>query len=308
MLIYKSDDNLKGPFEFEEPSFLLCPPFNISADKPNNPWMVDLAETNQAKIDVDKAVKEWKVLNSHISSKFLTYLLPNKSDLPDQIYVANLGIVLPHLSRRTVIISNYSSEPRIKEAQVGIDFFKMLNFDVYQSPHKFEGEADLKYLHDNVYIGGHGIRSELKTYKWMEENFDMKVIPLKMEDEYLYHLDCMVFPINKQVVLMCTELVNKKTIKEIEKYVEIVDVDNDLAYQGISNSVRVGNEILQSSILSGLKKNDENYSEEIRKHATLEKIASKYGLEAKFFDLFEASKSGALLSCCCMHLNYVDFN
>ena len=63
------------------------------------------------------------------------------------------------------------------------------------SPYKWEGEADIKYLSDNVYIGGFGIRSDIKTYKWMEENYDMKIIKVKMVDEYMYHLDCSIFPI-----------------------------------------------------------------------------------------------------------------
>ena len=54
-----------------------------------------------------------------------------------------------------------------------------MDYEVHMCPFKWEGEADLKYLYDNVYIGGYGIRSDIKAYEWMEEKFDMKIIKLK---------------------------------------------------------------------------------------------------------------------------------
>ena len=38
----------------------------------------------------------------------------------------------------------------------------------------------------------------------------------------------------------------------------------------------------------------------------LEKICSNEGMEPIIFNISEFMKSGALLSCCVMHLNYVD--
>ena len=53
-----------------------------------------------------------------------------------------------------------------------------MNYETYIVPNKWEGEADLKYLKDNVYIGGYEIRSEIETYQWMEQNFDMNILKL----------------------------------------------------------------------------------------------------------------------------------
>ena len=49
-------------------------------------------------------------------------------------------------------------------------FFELMDYQVHMCPFKWEGEADLKYLYDNVYIGGYGIRSDIQAYEWMEEN------------------------------------------------------------------------------------------------------------------------------------------
>ena len=47
------------------------------------------------------------------------------------------------------------------------------------APSYWEGEAEIKYLHDNIYIGGYGARSEPRAYAWMEEQFDMRVVQVE---------------------------------------------------------------------------------------------------------------------------------
>src|SRR2546429_9605312 len=56
----------------------------------------------------------------------------------------------------------------------GVEFFQQMGYNVCVPPTKFEGEAELKHLYDNVYAGGFGIRSERETYEWMEKNFEMR--------------------------------------------------------------------------------------------------------------------------------------
>ena len=51
---------------------------------------------------------------------------------------------------------------------------------------------------------------------------------------------------------------------------------------------------------------DENYEGEKHKIETLEKLCFNEGLEPVLFNLSEYMKSGAMLSCMMMHLNYVD--
>ena len=50
----------------------------------------------------------------------------------------------------------------------------------------------------------------------------------------------------------------------------------------------------------------ENYEAEKAKINTLEKLCFNEGLEPVFFNLSEYMKSGAMLSCMMMHLNYID--
>ena len=49
------------------------------------------------------------------------------------------------------------------------------------------------------------------------------------------------------------------------------------------------------------------YDGEKHKITTLEKICYNEGLEPIIFNISEFMKSGAMLSCMIMHLNYVDY-
>ena len=134
----------------------------------------------------------------------------------------------------------------------------------------------------------------------------MNIIKVAMTDEYLYHLDCSIFPLNTEQTLVCTELYDKDEIQQIEKATEIINVDVEDALSGITNSVKLGNMILCASNISELNKSDEFYEIEKHKIESLEKICSNVGMEPAIFNLSEYMKSGAMLSCLVMHLNRVD--
>ncbi len=225
-------------------------------------------------------------------------------DFRNQTYVANLGIILPHTKDQNVVVSNYYSEPRRDESIIGLEFFKHLGFShIQQSPPYFEGEADLKHIRDNIYIGAHGIRTSKDALDWFSETFDMKVIPLLMQDENLYHLDCCVFPISADKIAVCTEIVEKKTLKELEQYVDIQAIEYNVAYHGICNSLVLGKYILCGSDIEELSYSHQDYLPEKNKIEVLNKLCASVGMEPVLFNLSEFYKSGAMLSCLIMHLN-----
>ena len=295
----------RNPTQLEHPSFLLCFPFAYSTDVPNNPWMMDL-DDDRRQPNFKRAAVQFLELYRYLSAEALVYVLPTPHEgiLQDQVYTANLGIVLDHLEdKNTVVISHFTSEPRQGETQVGVEFFRQMGYHVWVPPTKFEGEAELKHLHENIYVGGYGIRSEKATYQWMEKNFNMQVVKLRLTDPYLYHLDCLVFPITRESTLVCTELLEPEEVAELEKVTNIIDVSVDDAYSGICNSVRLTKVVLNSSHLHELKKGSEDYQREVQKNRKLEDIVADLALEVSYFNLSEFHKSGALLSCMLMHLN-----
>jgi N-dimethylarginine dimethylaminohydrolase len=294
-----------APGMLQKPAFLMNCPFSYSTDRPNNAWMHELADEDR-KVDRSKAMSQFAQLYNYMASDAFVFFLPapKTCQLQDLVFTANLGVIPEHFPERdTVILSNYSSEPRVGEAEIGKQFFDALGYRTITAPYKFEGEAELKHLHGNVYVGGYGIRSDRRVYDWMESEFDMRVIKVKEIDEYLYHLDCSVFPLTREDTLMCTELFEQAEVAEIERFTNIIDVSADACYSGICNSVRYHNSVLNSSHIHALKAGSEEYFEELNKNRRLEDIAVQLGLEVSYFNLSEYHKGGALLSCMVMHLN-----
>ena len=295
----------KNATQLERPAFLLNFPFSYATNSPNNPWMTDL-QPEKRQPDYKRAAIQFLEVYRMISAEALVYLLPTPTgvELQDLVYTANLGIVLTHLpDQNTVVISNFTSAPRRNETPVGVNFFRDMGYEVYVSPSRFEGEAELKHLHDNIYVGGYGIRSEREAYEWMEKTFDMRIIKIREAEPYLYHLDCTVFPITKENTLVCTELMTKKEVAELGKVTNIIPVSVDDCFSGICNSVRLPKQVMNSSHIHELKAGTEDYQHELSKNRRLEDIAANLALEVSYFNLSEFHKSGALLSCMVMHLN-----
>ena len=304
-LTASAEEHLTNPTWLDKPAYLLNVPFSLAADVANNIWMTEIKDEDR-KVDIKKAINQFLQLYHFMASDSVVYLLPTPKipGLQDLVYCANLGIVLEHTpDRNTVALSNFSTEVRTPEKEVGEKFFQTMGYDVTSPPYHFEGEAELKHLYDNVYIGGYGIRSDKKAYEWMTKEFDMRIITVEETEPYLYHLDCTIFPLTREDTLVCTEMYTNEEIRQIEAVTNIVDVTVDECFSGICNSVRLGNSLLNASNIHEMKYNDEYYEEEKQKNRKLEDIATRFAFEVSFFNLSEFLKSGALLSCMVMHLN-----
>jgi N-dimethylarginine dimethylaminohydrolase len=294
-----------APGTLERPAFLMSCPFSYSADYPNNVWMRELCDDDR-KVDRTRAMSQFAQVYRHMAADAFVFLLPTPKHctLQDLVFTANLGIVLEHVpSRDIVVLSNFSSAPRVGETAIGEQFFRSMGYTTIVAPYKFEGEAELKHLHDNAYVGGYGIRSDRKVYDWMEDEFEMEIVKVRETDEYLYHLDCSIFPVTAEDTLVCTELFEKAEVARLEKVTNVIDVSADACYSGICNSVRHHNSILNSSHIHSLRAGSDEYFEELRKNRELEDLAIRLGLEVCYFNLSEYHKGGALLSCMVMHLN-----
>lgn len=294
-----------GPGTLDRPAYLMNCPFSYSANEPNNAWMYELDDAAR-RINRETAMCQFAQLYDRMASDAFVFLLPTPANcqLQDLVFTANLGVVLEHVPERNVVVlSNFTSAPRVGETEVGREFFEAMGYTTLVAPFKFEGEAELKHLHDNVYVGGYGIRSDRQVYDWMESEFDMEVIKVEEADEYLYHLDCSIFPITAEDTLVCTEMLDRGEVATLEKATNIIDVSADACFAGLTNSVRHHQFILNASHIHSLRAGTDEYFEELRKNRELEDIAVRLGLEVNYFNLSEYHKGGALLSCMVMHLN-----
>lgn len=294
-----------NPSELHRPAFLMNVPFSLTAEVANNAWMEELDERAR-QVDLRRAINQFLQLYHFMAAESVIYLLPTPrlTGLQDLAYCANLGVVLDHApGRNTVVLSSFTARARTPETEVGEPFLTAMGYRVLKPPAHFEGEAELKHLHDNVYVGGYGIRSERAAYEWMARELDLEIILLRETDPHLYHLDCTVFPLTREDTLVCTEMYEPEEIAALERVTNIIEVSVDDCYSGICNSVRLGNTLLNASHLHELASDHPDYPFERQKNRSLEDLAVRFGFELSLFNLSEFLKSGALLSCLVMHLN-----
>lgn len=172
-----------------------------------------------------------------------------------------------------------------------------MRYECVKSPTFFEGEADLKWIRDNIYCGGYGIRTSLETYQWMSDSYDMKIIPVKMTDERLYHFDCQFIRLSSTKALVATHVLSSIDIKNMERFFEIVSVPHKHIYSGWTNGVIVGKKYYHAPPSDG--------DEETESGSDFMKFILRLGFEPQIVNLSEFEKSGADSSCAVMRLNEV---
>ena len=303
-----SSPALLRPARFGMPTLLLSPPLGLAATVANNAWMQDLSQPDR-EICRERALRQFHSLYRHLARTALIYLLPSVSGLQDQAYVSNLAVALPHRDQDTVVVSRFRSAPRVGEEQVGARFFDLMDVRICRPPAEWqgaplylEGEADLKHIRDELYIGAHGMRTSRNALNWAADRFAMTVLPLRIDDPYLYHLDCCLFPITPHNVMLCTAVVDRAELRAIEQRCDIVDVSLEQARSGITNCVLHCGEVLCDSDIHELDAGSAWYPGEKAKIEKLERLCARFGLGIRVFCMSEFYKSGALLSCLIMHV------
>lgn len=284
---------------------LLCPPKYMTTDIPNNRWMKELSEEDRH-VNIDLAMAQFFQTYALLSQDALVYLLPPKKGLQDQVYITNAGAVLSHLYK-TVILSNFKAEGRPGEEVELSKFMTLMGYTQFNCPFFFEGEAELKWVRDNIYVGGYGQRTDIRALEWIERTFNCKIIKIKETDTRRYHLDCNVFPLSKGKIMVATDQLDSQTLRELSSVAAIIPVSKRSAQWSITNSLRIGSIIYHGTDISELKKSNKHYPLEKEKNEELEKICSDAGLELVFVNISEFTKSGAALSCMILHLSYIGY-
>ena len=97
------------PSQLHQQSYLMNFPFSLSTADPNNIWMQELTDAELA-INRPKAYKQFMDLYNFMAGQSLVHLLPSEGNFQDQVYVANLGLHLPHITdSNKILLSNYNN-------------------------------------------------------------------------------------------------------------------------------------------------------------------------------------------------------
>jgi N-dimethylarginine dimethylaminohydrolase len=160
-------------------------------------------------------------------------------------------------------------------------------------PVYFEGEADLKHIRGNLYVGAHGLRTSRNALNWAAERFEMDIVPFRITDPYLYHLDCCFLRVTEEVALVCTSVADRQCLRALERHCEIIDVSLAHARAGLTSCFLLPEEVLCDSNIVELGKESEFYSIEKSKIERLEAICSRFCRTLRVFCISEFYKSGA---------------
>ncbi len=290
--------------------FVMAPPFHVDFNIANNVWMKELPK-EERKIDKEKFMSQWMDLYQVVSADSMILLMPSKPGLQDITFVNSfVSLYLPSKQDYIIVISKFRAEGRDAESEVAKEFLQSFGYHTIRPETYLEGYPELKLVTiDNdkaIYWGNYGVRTQPETHDWLMKQFDdIYIIKSEVTDEYLYHGDCTFFMLDNENAMICTKVVKRKPIRELEKYVNIYPVDKDCAYMGICNSLKLGTSlVINASNLHRMSKKDKYYDLEVKKNETLEKICNELGIEVMYLDLSEAMKLGALLSCFITPLNY----
>ncbi|SHG90048.1 hypothetical protein [Streptoalloteichus hindustanus] len=292
-----------NPTQLPHPAFLLTVPFALVAEAGRE------GPPRGPSVERHRAMSQFLELYRDLTADALVYLLPTPrvTGLRDLARTASLGVVLEHLPAANVVVLAHFADPaRRAGTEIALAFFESLGYRAFVPAGHFEGEADLKHLRDDVYVGGCGPRSEPQVYDWMERTFDMRVVRLRTAESPTAappHLDQTVFPLTRDRTLVCVEAHDRGEIRRLERHTEVIPVPLSACRAGVCNSVRVNNTVLNASHLHELRPGSEAHAAELAKNRLLEDLAARLAFEVNHVNLSEFRKTGALLSSLVMHLN-----
>lgn len=273
--------------------YVMCPPSTFTAAEANNIFMEKIPDELRV-VDHNKALSQWLELYRYIAARKPVNLLPALGENQDLVFCSNIGVSLES-SPGTVVVSNFRSRPRRGETPIGYDFFRTLGYHTVICPYLFEGKADLHQVAGNVYAGAYGMRTSSLALQWFEEEFGIEVIPVRITNPYLYHLDCSLFSLDDQTLLLITDGVDRETIRRLEEFVNIVGVSAELGLSGVTNAIRVDDTILIGAV-------PDRRPEDREVVRLWERVCYRANLNLKVFDLTEFEKGGGALSCLVMPL------
>ena len=304
------EEKIFTPSHLNLPVFVMSLPIHAKF-LPNNAWMEELIQENseEIQINIERFVYEWFTIYNCLTNEGIVLTFPSVPKLQDLHYI-NSFVYLPHIKEpKTCIIARFRAEGRQQEEQVAYDFLTKCGYTCHQPPFGlyFEGEPELRYLREDMYIGSYGVRGTRAALEWIESNFNCKVFKLGIETDKLFHGDCICFPITPFDVLVGVNHVDKSELRELEKVANIIPIEDEgLLLNGIMNNISVGYTVYVGDYSLAFRDKKDLLEIEKKKKDVISNIANNLGLEVVFISLTQSLLQGACLSCLVARLNYID--
>ncbi|HEX6504300.1 MAG TPA: arginine deiminase-related protein [Terriglobales bacterium] len=182
---------------------LLCPPTYFEVRDRKNPYM-------RAPIDREKAQRQWEELRLALEEAGLQVeTIEPVRDLEDMVFSAN-PVFVGHPARSTkfIVPGEMKHPSRQREVPHYVDWFRKRNYKIMALDLRgecLEGHGDLLWHPDGSRIwAGYGFRSTrggIEKFSAAMKELAIPVTPLQLVDEYCYHLDAALSPLNAEAAI-----------------------------------------------------------------------------------------------------------
>jgi N-dimethylarginine dimethylaminohydrolase len=173
-------------------------------------------EGNSGRVDFPLAMQQWNAYADEIRQVADLEVLENDPELPDQVFTANIGIVVGN----RVVLANFAHDERKREAEHAATWFRDNGFDVYNIPDHlyFEGTGDaLQDRGQPLLWAGYGYRTSLETHRYLADLLDIEVVSLRLADPRFYHLDVCLSPLPDGSVMYYPGAFDADSVKALEE-------------------------------------------------------------------------------------------
>jgi N-dimethylarginine dimethylaminohydrolase len=268
---------------------LLCPPTYFEVRDRKNPYM-------RSAIDRNKAQAQWQALCHAFRSAGLEleFIAPVKG-LEDMVFAANQVFVGCHPSIGKFVVPSEMRYPsRQKEVPYYVEWFQNHGYKIIALDLRneyLEGGGDLLWHPDKSRIwAGFGIRSSkggIAKFSSAMEQLSIPVTPLRLIDEYFYHLDTCLSPLNAEAALFYPGAFSEEAQQALTTvWKRLYPVNRDEALRFLCNGV-AANGIYITAVET----------------PSLERALGQEGIRSVFVDTSEFEKSGGSVYCMKMFLD-----
>ena len=262
---------------------LMCPPTFFDVREVKNPHM------GQA-VDHKKARQQWDALRASLEEAGLKVeLIDPVQGLEDMVFAANQVFVGEARNGEKFIVPSRMRYPsRQQEVAFYVDWFRGRGYkiiDLNLGEEYLEGHGDLLWHpgHSRIWAayGFRSTRGAVDKFSAAMSKMGFSVTPLQLVDEYCYHLDTCLCPLNQDAALIYPAGFSAKSLAAIQGgFPRIHELTRDEAVQFMGN---------------GIVANGRFLTPRLNEH--LAGILAKEGLTPVVVDTSEFEKSGGSAFC-----------
>ena len=264
-------------------SVLLCPPTFFDVTEPKNPYM-------RLPIDHVRAQHQWENLRHALEQSGLKVeTIDPVKGLEDMVFAANQVFVGHHDKIGKFIVPSRMRFPsRHKEVAFFVEWFRQRGYKIIEldlAGEYLEGHGDLLWHPDHSKIwAAYGFRSTrggLEKFARAMQDLGFPVVTLQLVDEFCYHLDTCLCPLNNEAALIYPGAYSPESLSKLRAgWKRVHELTREEAHQFLGNGIVTNGRYITPHLSDNLAA-----------------ILDKEGLQPVVVDTSEFEKSGGSAFC-----------